>query len=552
MRKLSILVLLIFGSLAATAAVNPGVVAGYVRDVAGKPQMGALVEILSPHAADLVTHTDAHGGFAFSGLLPGLYTVKISAPSFLPTIREKIRLHSGASVLLNLTLNTLFDSLQLEPKHTGAARASNDWRWALRAMANRPILRFADDAPLAPGEDDRRWHAGIALLSSIRNESVAGGTSASFHLERSARQRRSQQPFRWTLNGAIGSAANPSAALRATYTRPQPNGSRPELTVTARRFASVGGQPAIQSLGLAAANRILLGEWLELAVGGETQMMQYRHLELRLNPSAVLSLSASPDLLIQYRFATSVPEAFGDEATGLSETNPHLTIGARGQRLERAMHHELSLARRFGAHKLQLAVYHDSLRDDALAASVARPSADVTATLIGDPFSNLFYFNGGDWRTTGLRAVYAHPLFDGLDVTVDYAYGGTLVAPASLHDLTQAAGKLTTVRRHSLAAQLSGTVPHANTQLRASYRWTSGEALTPVDWCNVSPGRAEPFLSLLLRQPLSHIFPAGFEALVEIQNLLDQGYRPMLSTDGETLYLIQGERIIRAGLVFNF
>jgi Fe-S cluster biogenesis protein NfuA len=49
-----------------------------------------------------------------------------------------------------------------------------------------------------------------------------------------------------------------------------------------------------------------------------------------------------------------------------------------------------------------------------------------------------------------------------------------------------------------------------------------------------------------------HLLPNGLEALLDVRNLLAQGYRPVLSADGGTVYLVQGGRCIRAGLSFNF
>ena len=42
------------------------------------------------------------------------------------------------------------------------------------------------------------------------------------------------------------------------------------------------------------------------------------------------------------------------------------------------------------------------------------------------------------------------------------------------------------------------------------------------------------------------------EALVDIRNLLAQGYIPVIGQDGHTLYLVQSARSIRGGVAFNF
>jgi hypothetical protein len=44
----------------------------------------------------------------------------------------------------------------------------------------------------------------------------------------------------------------------------------------------------------------------------------------------------------------------------------------------------------------------------------------------------------------------------------------------------------------------------------------------------------------------------GFEALLDVQNLLAQGYRPCILNDGSVLILAQQQRGIRGGLAFTF
>jgi hypothetical protein len=97
-------------------------------------------------------------------------------------------------------------------------------------------------------------------------------------------------------------------------------------------------------------------------------------------------------------------------------------------------------------------------------------------------------------------------------------------------------------------------LPRAHTRIISSYRWTNGSALTPVDRFNASAGETDPYLSFFLRQPIPtmHLLPSGLEALLDVRNLLAQGYRPVLSDDGSTVYLVQGARCIRAGLSITF
>src|SRR6266568_1688469 len=102
----------------AWAADRPGSIAGYVRSSSGIPQMGAMVEVLGSTIQNLKVFTDENGFYSAAGLVPGNYSIKVSAPSFLPALRERVGLHAGASLVINVTLNTLFEAVQLAPIRT--------------------------------------------------------------------------------------------------------------------------------------------------------------------------------------------------------------------------------------------------------------------------------------------------------------------------------------------------------------------------------------------------------------------------------------------------
>jgi hypothetical protein len=563
--KLGTLAIALLWCLGASASVNPGAIAGVVRDTAGVPQMGAIVEILAnstPRA--LSVQTDTRGAFTVAGLLPGLYTIKVTAPSFLPTIRERIHLQPGANVLLNLTLNTLFEAIQLVPRHKSSAEDDDDWRWALRSMANRPILRLADDKPLVVvqhGEDGREGElkARVSFISSTGDGDSIATSSTNFHVEQSIFGKRSL-PARWSLNGGmVSNANNPNAVLRAAYSREMPDGTFPEIAISAKHFASLNpDQPAIQALALSVANSMTFGENLELDYGQETQMVQFRERATSFRPFATVSVHPGKNTVVQYRYATSAPslraaKGYDTAPADLSESNPRVTVSTMGQRVERDVHNELSISQRMGSNKVQLAVFSDTVHNAALTGTGAFFTSDTNA-LIGDPYSGIFTYNGGNMHTQGVRAVYSRPLAHGLDATLDYAYGGALTAPESLVQVSQTATSLVTAKGHSAAAKLSGTTPGSKTKVIASYRWLSGTSLTPVDMFNASAGQTDPYLSFFIRQPIPamHFLPNGLEALVDVRNLLAQGYRPVLSADGSTVYLVQGTRVIRAGLAFNF
>jgi len=42
------------------------------------------------------------------------------------------------------------------------------------------------------------------------------------------------------------------------------------------------------------------------------------------------------------------------------------------------------------------------------------------------------------------------------------------------------------------------------------------------------------------------------EMLVDLRNLLAQGYVPVMGQDGQTVYLVQAARSVRGGVAINF
>jgi hypothetical protein len=71
---------------------------------------------------------------------------------------------------------------------------------------------------------------------------------------------------------------------------------------------------------------------------------------------------------------------------------------------------------------------------------------------------------------------------------------------------------------------------------------------------NDSAGEASPYLDVFFRQPLpgNGFIPAHMEAILDMRNVLAQGYVPMLGQDGRTVYVVQSARSIRGGLAFTF
>ena len=75
-----------------------------------------------------------------------------------------------------------------------------------------------------------------------------------------------------------------------------------------------------------------------------------------------------------------------------------------------------------------------------------------------------------------------------------------------------------------------------------------------MDMFNQSAGQADPYLNIFIRQPIpgTGFLPGHMDAVVDIRNLLAQGYIPVMGQDGRTVYLVQSARTVRGVVAFTF
>jgi hypothetical protein len=543
-------------SIPACAGERSGAISGYVRDASGTPQMGALVEIDGSAARTLTVFTDGAGFYSATDLLPGLYSIKVSAPSFLPSLREKVGLQPGSSLHLNITLNTLLNAIRMGPLR--GAGDDDDWKWTLRSVANRPVLRVFDDPAASAERQDHELKATLSFLAGSAATGYGSGSdmSTGFSVERSI-----FSVDRVGLSGNVGYGDSlPSVVLHGMYSHRLPDGSGPSMAVTVRRFAPSDPSlhsAALQAVAFGAGEDFALGDVLELKFGSELETIQFLGRVTAFRPYGSVDLHASPNTVLAYDYATSLPNPLADEGfdsapAELSEADPRVSLVNFGTRLERDRHQELNLSRRIGKNNIQVAVFSDRVANTALIGTGAVSAAG--GFLLPDAYSGTFSYAGDTLNAHGMRVVIERKLYSDLTATLDYACGDVLDLAKPDVELQDAGQWITTQSRHALAAKFSGTVPSTHTRWIASYRWVNGSALTPVDMFNASPGQSDPFLNLLVRQPIPTLgfLPAHLEALIDVRNLLAQGYVPVMGQDGQTVYLVQAARSVRGGVMITF
>jgi hypothetical protein len=560
LRKFGYLVIALGMAVPSWGAERAASISGYVRNASGAPQMGAAVEVFGSAVQTFKVFTDENGFFSAVGLVPGVYGVKVSAPSFLPTLREKIGLKAGATILLNLTLSTIFDAVQFVPRQGNAD--DGDWNWVLRSTANRPVLRvLPDGSPVVVAKADGSGPDLKGTLSFFAGAPSQGFGSVSdmstgFLVEKSM---FSSDTLKFNGNLGYGTGA-PNAVVRASYKHRIASGSTPEMALTLRRLSSpdLGLRNAqLQALALSMADDLTLGDVLELKFGSELQTIQFMGKVSAFRPFGSIAAHLSPDTVLEYRYTTSRPDSrvekgFDSAPADLSETDPRMSVAGFSPALERAQHQEVALSHREGATSMQVALYSDRIDNPALTGVGEFSSSN--GEVLPDVYSGTFTYQGRNMDVHGVRMVVERKLTEDVSATVDYSYGGAL-------DLDKDGLALDAARDHSVirnrqyvSGKLSGTAPHTKTRWIASYGWTSGRAVNPVDMFNSSAGQSDPFLDIFLRQPIpgTKSLPGHMDMLLEVRNLLAQGYVPVFGQDGRTVYLVQSARAVRGGVAFSF
>jgi hypothetical protein len=543
----------------------PASVSGLVRDSAGVPQIGAEVQLLGSDLNIVASvYTNSEGRFLISSLTPGHYILKAMGPSFLPSQRENVRVHAGT--IVNLTLYTLYEVIQWLPAQPRSGSAQkDDWAWTLRSAANRPLLRWLEDGPLVVDSE------GPGAAPKLKARIMATGQAGTFG-ENGER-----------FSTAVEETPSSSRELLARVDfAPESNGGMESMLGFRQDLGFAGSVQSVAAVSI--APQVVSGgdagsenEGLEEASVRSSEEMHFGDtvdVEAGSNAVAGHLAGASPSTAtallpyatvalhdgnstVRYRMATMVPDqgGAGSEATvwlpALAERNGALTI-AHG------FHQEIGWERQTDASGVSVLLYTDRVENPVLQAQVAAQGhfapGVAPAAVLFDQASNLMRAAGPAYSTTGVQASLQHRLPGGSRVLLSYASGNALVMPAlpQASTLTDVISAAHAHHAQTYAISLSGTLDGTGTQWRASYTWEPDDNVTAV--APFAQEMAEPYLNLHLRQPIriTRDGAVGLEALIDMRNLLAEGYQPFVLSDGSVILFAQDQRSFRAGLAFTF
>ena len=587
---LTALALALFLAPAASAAdALTGGVSGWVKDDEGVARMGASVAVVAPDGGVVKrVFTDHAGRFSAEGLLPGVYAVQVSLSRFLPVVQHGVRIAPGERAALDVSLRSVFASLQLmTPGRSEIRDMSDDWKWVLRSSySTRPALRFE---PSSTDEERREVlrRLGGAFQDTRAYAEVAGGEVRSSGL---ANQSNLGTTFavatslfgenNVTVSGNVGydaAASSPSRAFRTTYRR-ELGPSAPEVSVMVRQLQGsiAAGRafldpqrgadaPDLETFTVGYADRIRVGDSTRIEYGVLYESVTFIDRLNYLSPYGRIVREMGPSSTLEIRYASGVPrpdesiqdgERLRQQASSLG-LFPRMALRDGAATVQRTEHIEIAYRRKLGKNGLiEAGVYQDSISDAALAAN-ASDGMLSRGDLLPDLFSNTATINGGDHHAKGYRVSYARKIRDRLEAALGYGSAGALTPRSNRLQTVSAAdlrNQLEMQQAHLLTASVSGVLPGADTRIVSSYQWTSRPSAIGVDLYNDFAARSDPGWNIVIRQPLPLApgLPGKLEASADFRNLLKTGYVPLQAYDGQTMYLLQAVRSYRGSLSFIF
>ena len=543
-----------------------GSVSGIIVDGEGIPQMGALVQLLfsdtTPAAAAL---TDSNGRYHVSDLRPGRYRVRVSAALFLPGVRQTLQVGANTRAVVNMTLSTLLAPTQWLPatRRTSDA-AEDDWMWTLRSSTVRPVLRIDDDGNATVGvssssqEHSRVQSQGRVAIFANDGGFAHGGNHEVLTLERSVGN-GSGSVLRADFSGPrVPFPVAPSAEVSAGWGRQLPFGASTRTVVSYLSHPELlnqQGSSGMQGMVLRNAERLELGDTLRVDVGSTARAFNLGGNTVAMEPFLRVAYRAGSNVVIAYAFSASRGTSQLEDLDRVAPATP-LAVRRDGQlHLSGGHSNAISLAVQTPRRgKLQVEAYREVVAAPLLSGVGTLTAADnASLPVLSDPTTQTYVVAGRDFTGAGVRLSLDQPLTSHLSLAASLADGDALTndatAPAALADASQ---QVAVHQAVSATVRARANFARTSTRAEAGYRWQRKNTLTAVDSFRSTQDPA--YLSLLLRQSLQRLplLPSGLDAVVQVQNLLEEGYQPYLSSDGHTLYLAQSPRMLQAGLAFTF
>ena len=320
------------------------------------------------------------------------------------------------------------------------------------------------------------------------------------------------------------------------------------------------GAEGLDEAGFRTSETIRMGDEFEVEAGGEQVVARTGQGSDKTVVAALPFFSAGwrqGDSAVRYRLTTVVPGRQTDYAgSSAGAMLPAISARRGSLALEHGVHQEIGWERTTDSSGMAVMFYADQLSNPALEAMshMAPGNSEIASNALVDTTSGVLRAAGPGFATAGFVATAEHNLPGDSRVRLSFANGSALVMPASRRPMPMASVLASARPRRAAmySISLSGILDGTGTRWHASYRWQPEDTVTQV--APFARDAAEPFFNFHLRQPVNCRREGGrsLDVLLDMHNLLAQGYRPYILSDGSLLMFAQDQRRFSGGVAFTF
>ena len=339
----------------------------------------------------------------FHPFFPASYALKAMNTSFLPSLREDVRLRGGATVV-NLTFDTLYEVMQWLPPNRETRTQSDDWAWTLRSAANRPLLRWLEDGPLVVVSD------GSGAAPKLKARIMASGQEGTFGEsgERFDATVEDTPSNSRELLARVDFAPNTDAGMESML------GFRQDLGYagSVQSVAAVAIHPDVEGVGNEGLEEAALGTMERLHLGPDIDAeVGSSEILARMNGASGSAITkALPfatvewrdgDNTAHYRMATMFQDAqAGNSGPALPE------FAARNGELamEHGLHQEIGWERQNDASMVAVLIVCRLAWNPVIEARGQLVNAQAATGALSDPTSNLLRMAGSNFSSGGVEA----------------------------------------------------------------------------------------------------------------------------------------------------
>jgi len=568
-------------------AAGYGSLAGIVSDSKGTPLMGASVLVDGPAAfsADAAGQTlehiitDARGRFSIAHLVPGWYSLKVSSPTRLPAMRNGIRVAAGETVVASFVLSDTFAPIRFQVPNNSVSSWGDDWKWVLRTSSTtRPILRFRDSSPASQPAEAR------TKATMPRDERVVGVLpgltlrdpfAEDFGMASVVAYLKPVSPTADVLvAGSFAPGGGDAGTVGTVLSRNRLKGEPQELGLVIHQFGLVPAasfdsgftpdsleQAKVKGMVATFSETRLLARKVTVTAGLDINYLNAIDNVFLAQPHVKLEYQATPQTVLSAQYGSGRAEGSNTLMDRLGMLNAFPQITQRDGRLELAQlnHTEAAVNHRVGrSARVQVAAYHDNLHNAPVWGwGQTSFASGFAANALPNPAGNGVVINGGNYQSTGFRAVYAKNFGSHVEVLGAYASGQALSAMGySIQGPVErgSQGVWRPMLTHALTGKITADLPGTHTRISSSYEWVPTDRVTLVDPAGQANLQTQPYLGVQIRQPIPtpNFLPVHIDAVAEFQNLLSQGYIPAGQGNPRPVMLSSGYHAIRGGFSVQF